>query len=106
VGWQRGFTPSSAQRRRAGRGGGDAGARSSGGQSAALIRPRPLVRVQARPPDELQTARFKPEGEDAWGAGREVGDVVTGWEHARRTQNRGRAGARLQACGSRRRRGP
>ena len=25
-------------------------ARSSGGQSAALIRPRPLVRVQARPP--------------------------------------------------------
>ena len=26
------------------------GARSSGGQSAALIRPRPLVRVQARPP--------------------------------------------------------
>ncbi len=27
-----------------------AGARSSGGQSAALIRPRPLVRVQARPP--------------------------------------------------------
>src|SRR5687768_16254758 len=37
-------------------GGGDAGARSSGGQSAALIRPRPLVRVQARPPAEPHAA--------------------------------------------------
>jgi hypothetical protein len=44
------LTPSSAQRRFRPHGVGDAGARSSGGQSAALIRPRPLVRVQARPP--------------------------------------------------------
>ena len=45
------FTPSSAQAARGAR-----RARSSGGQSAVLIRPRSLVRVQARPPDEAAAA--------------------------------------------------
>ncbi len=39
-------------------------ARSSGGQSAALIRPRPLVRVQARPPGPGET-----RGWEIWGCG-------------------------------------
>ena len=62
------FTPSSAQRRPEPRVG-DAGARSSGGQSAALIRPRPLVRVQARPPTSFkrQAPSFTPEGDEGRG---------------------------------------
>ena len=47
--WGAGATATDGRRKRFARGAG-AGARSSGGQSAALIRPRSLVRVQARPP--------------------------------------------------------
>jgi hypothetical protein len=53
--------------------GAGARARSSGGQSAALIRPRPLVRVQARPPPgrSLREGRRLPGGESAPRPGRD-----------------------------------
>ena len=71
--------------------GGAGRARSSGGQSAALIRPRPLVRVQARPPAEPSARR------SVIGMARETGD--------RRYQRRSTSG-RLSAARGRFRLGP